>query len=77
MTEQSLDSFITNFLQGQKQAHAHLLRQLKWEFCQLRDTQRRSRRAALHSHNPIAPPPKVGALPASLDDRADEFDSRR
>jgi hypothetical protein len=74
---QSLDDFITNYLEGQKKSHAHNLQQIKYEFHQLRDIERRSRRATLHNLNPIAPPPRVGVVPASLDDRADEWDSRR
>jgi hypothetical protein len=67
MNDQELDNWIANHEQGQKQSHAHKLRQIKYEFHQLRDDQRRERIAALHDINPITPPPKLEARSSSLD----------
>ncbi|MBW4516026.1 MAG: hypothetical protein KME11_12480 [Timaviella obliquedivisa GSE-PSE-MK23-08B] len=56
MNEQTLDNWIANYEASQRQNHAQLLRQIKAEFYQLRDTQRTQRRADLHNHHPAAPP---------------------
>ena len=61
MTEQSLDNWIHNYEQSQKQNHAQALRQIKAEFYIYRDEQRRFR---MHSFNPAAPLPSLGAQSA-------------
>jgi hypothetical protein len=60
MTDQSTDNFIANYEASQKQNHARFLKQIKAEFYQLRDEQRRFR---MHSFNLPAPPRSVGTQP--------------
>ena len=61
MTDQSTDNFILTYEQSQKQNHARFLKQIKAEFRQLRDEQRRFR---MHSFNSPTPPPSVETQPA-------------
>jgi hypothetical protein len=60
MTDQSTDNFIANYEQSQIQNHARFLKQIKAEFYQLRDDQRRLR---MHSFNSPAPPQSLGTQP--------------
>lgn len=54
-----LDSELTLYLSAGRN-HAQTLKTIRLEFHRFRDIQRRQRRAALHSHHPAAPPPKMG-----------------